>query len=788
MSKDTFKHILSLSSISYNFFLLCAIVIISFSSFYYADHYQLSLAQVSGNMSVPTTGNDSQMVIPTTFYASGSLVNLAGNFLLDSNQSAEDKPVISGQWNLNVSNNKMDNFSANFVIGSLNNVSNFHSYFLIFNKTTIVSNGNSSNGMSSSSTSVSLEDNKTLANFSTYSGFVNVDEDNKERWTQVPLNLSILPSQNMISILLDPTKTNNYFNYQPIIGLVLNMSNIASDKDTKYANVSQQSNIAQQVEDSPSGEIVQNDTFVKNNLTSIVSQNDTIVNNSGSVTETNNSSNLLTYDNPDYGISILYPSNWTKSEENLQSHQVVSFYAPDITVFNKNISPARLSLTIEPISDHNIPISTYSRQFLKGVYPNSADIKILNTSKSTLSGYEAEKIVMLDYLNGQTSKELRVFSIIDGNIYRLGYFAQPGTFLTYLPLIDKMIDSFNVTIANKPAPDSIITNAPAISNQTDNTENATNFVPATNESQFAEPKKSGPSNQSLETSNFVPHPKYLSKWGSLGKGKGQLDHPAGIAVNPTTGEVFIADINNNRIQKFSSDGKFLSTFGSLGKDDGKLDGAGDVAIDPQSNMIYVSDIGNNRIQIFNSDGQFVSTFGSLGAAEGQLNHPGNMAIDSDNKILYVADTGNSRIQTFTLDGQLISSWGTFGSDRGQFNRPAGMAIDKAGTVYVLDTKNNRIQTFDSQGNFISTWGSFGTKEGMFSRPTDILVDEGRKIVFVADTENSRIEAFSTDGNFLSTWNLDPNGGQPTGLALSKDRNSIYVVDKPGNNIQVFSLE
>ena len=154
---------------------------------------------------------------------------------------------------------------------------------------------------------------------------------------------------------------------------------------------------------------------------------------------------FLIYNNTDYGVSILYPSNWTKSEENLQSHQLVGFYTPEVTMLKNTFSPAHFSITVEPVSDPNISLSDYSNQFLGMVFPNASDSKILNQSDSTLSGHEAQRIVMLDFLNGQTSKELRVFSIIDGNVYRLGYFAQPGAFMTYLPLVETMIRSFNVT-------------------------------------------------------------------------------------------------------------------------------------------------------------------------------------------------------------------------------------------------------------------------------------------------------------------------------------------------------
>jgi DNA-binding beta-propeller fold protein YncE len=43
---------------------------------------------------------------------------------------------------------------------------------------------------------------------------------------------------------------------------------------------------------------------------------------------------------------------------------------------------------------------------------------------------------------------------------------------------------------------------------------------------------------------------FVSKWGSRGTGDGQFDHPEGLAVS-SDGSVYVADMNNHRIQKFS---------------------------------------------------------------------------------------------------------------------------------------------------------------------------------------------------------------------------------------------
>ncbi len=62
---------------------------------------------------------------------------------------------------------------------------------------------------------------------------------------------------------------------------------------------------------------------------------------------------------------------------------------------------------------------------------------------------------------------------------------------------------------------------------------------------------------------------FLSQFGSLGSGNGQFRYPVGIAFD-STGNIYIADSGNNRVQKFDSNGVYVSQFGSAGPGTGSL--------------------------------------------------------------------------------------------------------------------------------------------------------------------------------------------------------------------------
>ena len=86
----------------------------------------------------------------------------------------------------------------------------------------------------------------------------------------------------------------------------------------------------------------------------------------------------------------------------------------------------------------------------------------------------------------------------------------------------------------------------------------------------------------------------------------------GVAVD-SSGNVYVADTNNNRIQKFDSSGTFITKWGSSGTGDGQFEYPTGIAVDSSGN-VYVADTDNHRIQKFDSNGTFLTKWGSLVAA------------------------------------------------------------------------------------------------------------------------------------------------------------------------------
>ncbi len=131
--------------------------------------------------------------------------------------------------------------------------------------------------------------------------------------------------------------------------------------------------------------------------------------------------------------------------------------------------------------------------------------------------------------------------------------------------------------------------------------------------------------------------------------------------------------------------------GIAGSGNGQLDAPRGVAVDKSGN-VWVADCLNNRVEEFNEKNEYLSKFGKAGTGNGEFKEPKGIALDAKGHV-WVADSGNYRVQELTSTGTFLTAFGTKGKGNGQFEEPFGMSFTPNGALYVADVKDNRVEEF-----------------------------------------------------------------------------------------------
>ena len=289
------------------------------------------------------------------------------------------------------------------------------------------------------------------------------------------------------------------------------------------------------------------------------------------------------------------------------------------------------------------------------------------------------------------------------------------------------------------------------------------------------------------TSIFPPHVKpvvpdyktkqlptaYCCKKSSAQKSPGELNYPCGIAIHYKTGNVYIADKNNHRVQVFSCNGDYLFMFSE------KMNKPVGICI--SQNIVFVTQLWGNCINMYELEGKLIKSVGSGGNGESQFKNPLGLDVSDRTNNIYVCDFNNHRIQILTEELKYHSM---LGIDLLRCPRSVKVTQDR---VLVLDVSDPCMFVFDSNHvltNRLITRGVGKQTDDPYCFDIDreyniIMSDCNNHCVYVFNQEGEQMHKFGKEGQGIGEFY------QPYGIALDNTGRIIVVCSKDTNCLQFF---
>ncbi len=302
-----------------------------------------------------------------------------------------------------------------------------------------------------------------------------------------------------------------------------------------------------------------------------------------------------------------------------------------------------------------------------------------------------------------------------------------------------------------------------------------------------------------------------TQFGVYGPGSGQLKNPFGAATD-AAGDVYVADTENHRVDKFDASGNFVLAWGAgvangtnelqtctectqgiVSSETGGFEYPSGIAVDNElASMsygdVYVVDFGHARVEKYGPQGEFLLMFGghvnkgtggnvcvsgescqagSSGTGNGEFSSfalANNIAV-GPNGAVYVGDQG--RVQVFEPSGAWRESisLATLSSTAS----PEALAVSSMGDVYVYDGNVSGVHEFEPGGVEKSTQLDAG------STSIDAITVDPDENLYVSDSAGGyHVMKYDSEGNEIASFGTNTVGGINHGLAISDTTNELYA--------------
>ncbi|HEV3071947.1 MAG TPA: hypothetical protein VGY76_11040 [Solirubrobacteraceae bacterium] len=321
---------------------------------------------------------------------------------------------------------------------------------------------------------------------------------------------------------------------------------------------------------------------------------------------------------------------------------------------------------------------------------------------------------------------------------------------------------------------------------------------------------------------------FVFSFGAAGSGDGQLNEPYGVAVNEATGDLYVADRGNNRVEIFDREGHYVGQFNGSGElsgegkaagsgglewevPSGRFEGPTEIAVDnscnikkltgstcakedPSNEDVYVIDGGHFVVDKYTAKGEYIGQITQTPAG-GRFQHTlAGVAVAPDGTVhvaaLFHGDFIGARV--FTFDAQPQNGCG--GCVSGEFAPfragtvlgflGPGLAVDGADDVYINRIflgEPDVVLEYEKGGGFVNE---------INEAPGALAVEQSNADLYVSSA--GHLTRYAATGNVIERFEQGGPGASGSaaaeGLAVNSVEGTVYASSASGNAIEVFPLE